>query len=111
MLPPQERILYPSQFVKEAVDAVTKVLRWGHPRPFLPKRIAQTRIYQTKETHVFALAHKLLCDFETHQAAEGVSCKKIGAVRLRLSDFGDVIGGHFLDRASNLVPSIQRQWL
>ena len=71
----------------------------------------EDRIYQTKETHAFALADKLLGDLETHPAAKRVSCEKIGSVRLHPSDFGDVIGSHRLDRTGNAVLSIQRQWL
>jgi len=81
------------------------------PGPWLERRIAEVRIYQSKETHAFALADKLVGDLETHPAAKGVSCEKIGSVRLYPSDFGDVIGSHRLDRTGEPALSIQRQWL
>jgi hypothetical protein len=64
-------------------------------------------IYQTKETHAFALADKLLGDLETHPAAKRVPCEKIGSARLHSSDFGDVIGSHRFNRAGDAMLSIQ----
>ena len=81
------------------------------PRASLDRRIVEGRIYQTKETHAFARADKLLGDLETHPAAKRVPCEKIGSVRLHPSDFGDAIGSHRLDRTGNAVLSIQRRWL
>src|SRR6516165_403808 len=73
--------------------------------------LGRSRIYQTEETHPFARADKLLGHLETHLAAKGVPCEKIGSVRLNPLDFGNVIGGHRLDRTGNAVLSIQRLWL
>jgi hypothetical protein len=67
----------------------------------------EDRIYQTKETHAFALADKLLRDLERHPAAKRVPCEKIGSTRLHSSDFGDVIRSYRFNRTGEAMLSIQ----
>jgi hypothetical protein len=95
----------------DTADLATKAHCLRHPGPSLDGRIAEGCIYQTKETHTFALADKLLGNLETHPAAKGMSCEKIGSVRLHSADFSDVIGSHRFDRTGNAMLSIQRHRL
>src|SRR5262249_38609753 len=88
----------------DPADFATKAYCLGHPGGPI---VVEDRIYQTKETHEFALADKLLGDVETRPAAKRVPCKKIGSARLHSSDFGDVIRSHRFNRTGDAMLSIQ----